>query len=112
MPETGHSWTRQFEAHPGTARLVRCWVTLRLRDLDASQVANELFIAVIATGTRTVEMTLSTAGTRSRITAAGSRVLSLRHSHGPGFTIVSGLASTSGTTADGRGVWAQLTKKD
>ncbi|MEU1366628.1 hypothetical protein ABZ454_10885 [Streptomyces sp. NPDC005803] len=81
-------------------------------DLDAAQVANELFLAVMATGTPTVEMTLSTAGTRSRITAAGSRELVLRHSHGPGFTIVSGWASMSGTCADGRGVWAQFTVKD
>jgi hypothetical protein len=57
-------------------------------------------------------MTLSTAGDRTRITAAGSREMSLLHSHGPGFYIVSGLSTLSGTTADGLGVWAQLTAKD
>ncbi|MFC4609707.1 hypothetical protein ACFO9E_18080 [Streptomyces maoxianensis] len=73
-------------------------------------MANELFISVMATGTPVVQMTLSTAGTRARITAAGSVEMSLLHSHGPGFAIVSGLSALSGITTDALGVWAQLSK--
>ncbi|MFE9865852.1 hypothetical protein ACFYPZ_24460 [Streptomyces sp. NPDC005506] len=112
MLESGQSWRRQFEAHPASARLVRRWAACRLEHPDAPQVANELFVSILAAGGPAVEMTLSTAGPRSRITAVGSRALSLLHSHGPGYLIVSGLASVSGTRADGLGVWAQLTTKD
>ncbi|MFI2757852.1 hypothetical protein ACH5A3_03080 [Streptomyces echinatus] len=83
----------------------------RLEHPDAPQVANELFISVLASGSPAIDMTLSTAGQRARITAAGSVELKLHHSHGPGFHIVSGLSSLSGLNTDGQGLWAQLNSK-
>ncbi|QHA04616.1 hypothetical protein GQF42_16125 [Streptomyces broussonetiae] len=112
MSESGQTWGREFKAHPAEAHPVREWVGIRLDHPDAPQVANELFASVMATGTETVEMTLSTAGPRIRVTAAGSVGLSLLHSHGPGFSIVSGLSVTSGVNSDGQGLWAELTTKD
>ncbi|MFD8072139.1 hypothetical protein ACFV3E_05750 [Streptomyces sp. NPDC059718] len=112
MPETGHTWRIEFAAQPTEAPMVREWVSLRLDHPDAAQVANELFVSVLSTGSPRVEMTLSTAGRRSRITAAGSIEMSLRHSHGPGFAIVSALSTLYGLNTDGLGVWAQLTSED
>ncbi|MGW0136222.1 hypothetical protein [Streptomyces sp. NPDC003299] len=112
MPETGRSWRREFQAHPAEALLVRQWVGSRLEHPDAPQVANELFISVLASGSPVIDMTLSTAGQRARITAAGLVELKLHHSHGPGFLIVSGLSTLSGLNTDGQGLWAQLTLKD
>lgn len=112
MPETGRSWTLEFEATPAQAPSVRQWVALRLKHPDAPQVANELFVSVLAAGSPKVEMTLSTAGDRNRITAVGSIPMSVLHSHGPGFTIVSGLTTLYGLNTDGCGVWAQLTTED
>ncbi|MFF3871184.1 hypothetical protein [Streptomyces sp. NPDC001978] len=111
MSETGQTWRREFKAHPAEAHHVREWVGIRLDHPDAPQLANELFVSVIATGTETVEVTLSTSGSRTRVTAAGSVELSLLQSHGPGFTIVSRLSVTSGLNTDGRGLWAQLDTK-
>ncbi|WP_413757222.1 hypothetical protein [Streptomyces sp. MMBL 11-3] len=112
MPETGQSWRLEFKAHPAEAHRVRQWVGSRLEHPDAPQVANELFVSVLATGTQTVEMTLSTADSRTRLTAAGSVELKIHHSYGPGFLIVSALSSQSGVTTDGKGMWALLSTKD
>lgn len=112
MSETGHSWRLEFKAHPAEAHRVRQWATTRLEHPDASQVAHELFVAVLATGTRAIEVTLSTAGSRVRISVAGSVELSILHSHGPGSLIVSALSAQSGLNTDGRGLWALLTMKD
>ncbi|MBL1104959.1 hypothetical protein JK361_10195 [Streptomyces sp. 5-8] len=112
MSESGQTWRRVLEAHPAEARLVRRWVGSRLEHPDAPQVANELFVSVLASGSPVIDMTLSTAGQRARITAAGAVELKLHHSHGPGFHIVSGLSSLSGLNTDGQGLWAQLTLKD
>jgi hypothetical protein len=112
MSESGQTWRREFKAHPAEARQVREWVGIRLAHPDAPQVTNELFVSVAASGTETVQITLSTAGQRARITAAGSVELSLLHSHGPGFSIVSALSTQSGVNTDGRGLWALLTLKD
>ncbi|MEU6449579.1 hypothetical protein [Streptomyces sp. NPDC046979] len=75
-------------------------------------MANELFLSVLSTGSGTVAMTLSTAGFRTQISAAGSVELSALHSHGPGSSIVSGLSALNGVTTDGQGVWALLSSKD
>lgn len=112
MSESGQSWRREFKAHPAEARQVRQWVGARLERQDAQQIAHELFVAVMTTGSETVEMTLSTAGTRVRIASAGSVELGLRHSHGPGFRIVNGLSAQSGTNTDGHGLWALLSARD
>ncbi|MFE6627332.1 hypothetical protein ACFVNB_08810 [Streptomyces rochei] len=84
----------------------------RLEHPDAPQVANELFLSVLSTGSETVKMTLSTAGPRTQISSAGSVELSALHSHGPGSSIVNGLSTMHGITTDGQGVWALLTSKD
>ena len=112
MSETGQSWRLEFKAHPSEARQVREWVASRLMHPCAAQVAHELFVSVLATGTEAIEMTLSTAGLRMRIMAAGSVELSVLHSHGPGFQIVSALSAQCGVNADGQGLWALLSIKD
>jgi hypothetical protein len=112
MPESGQSWRRQFQAHPAEARTARTWVAHRLTHPDAPQVANELFVSVLATGSPTIAMTLSTAGLRIQVTATGSLRLTPLHSHGPGYLIVSRLTTHYGLTTDGQGLWAQLTPKD
>jgi hypothetical protein len=71
-------------------------------------VANELYVAVLGAGAPVIEMTLSTAGTRIRITALGQDPLSVLHSHGPGWQIVNGLCHLAGLTTDECGLWAQL----
>ncbi|MFG2380544.1 hypothetical protein [Streptomyces avermitilis] len=108
MPESGHTWRREFKAHPAEADSVRRWVACRLEHTDAPQVANELFISVLSTGSPVVEMTLSTAGSRARMTAAGSVEMRALQCYGPGFRIISGLSALSGVNTDGQGLWAQL----
>jgi hypothetical protein len=108
MSETGATYRRPFKGLAIEAAEVRAWTRLRLRTHhpDAPQIANELFVAILASGADMVEMTLSTAGNRLRITATGPAPLPLRHSHGPGWRIVHGLSRTSGTTEDDCGLWA------
>lgn len=108
MPESGHSWQKPFKAEPIEARHVRLWVAGRVRNPDAPTVANELFVAILGSGAPAVEMTLSTAGTRIRITALGPDPLDVLDSHGPGWRIVTGLAKSSGLTTDECGLWALL----
>ncbi|MES4885193.1 hypothetical protein ABVB69_32460 [Streptomyces sp. NPDC000349] len=112
MSEKGHSWRLVFQTHPAEAHRVRAWAGARLPHPDASQVANELFLSVLGSGSPTIEMTLSTAGPRTQVVAAGSVELSVLHSHGPGFLIVNALSARSGLNTDGQGMWALLTEKD
>lgn len=108
MSETGSTWRRPFKGHAIEAAEVRTWTKSRTPHPDAPQVAHELFIAVLGSGADLIEVTLSTAGERLRITATGPSPLSLRHSHGPGWNIIAGLARTTGVTTDETGLWAQL----
>lgn len=108
MSETGRTYGRPFKGHPSEAAEVRAWTRTRSPHPDAPTVANELFVAVLGAGPDIVEVTLSTAGARLRITAAGPEPLPVRHSHGPGWRIVSGLSRTNGVTTDERGLWAEL----
>jgi len=108
MSETGRTYRRPFKGHPIEAADVRAWTKLRTTHPDAPAVANELFVAILQSGADTVELTISTAGDRLRITAIGSEPLPLRHSHGPGWRLIAGLAQTTGLTTDERGLWAQL----
>ncbi|MGW3724133.1 hypothetical protein [Streptomyces sp. NPDC000851] len=108
MPESGHTWQKAFKAEPIEAAHVRLWTAGRVKHPDAPLVANELYVAVLGSGAPVVDMTLSTAGTRIRITAQGTDPLPLINSHGPGWRIVTGLATLSGLTTDERGLWAQL----
>jgi len=108
MGESGHTWQKAFKAEPIEARHVRLWTAGRVRHPDAPLIANELYVAVLGSGAPVVEMTLSTAGTRIRITAHGPDPLPLINSHGPGWQIIHGLATLAGLTSDECGLWAQL----
>jgi hypothetical protein len=108
MPESGQTWQKSFKAEPIEASHVRLWTAGRVPHPDAPLIAHELYVAVLSSGAPTVEMTLSTADTRIRITAEGPDPLPLRYSHGPGWAIVTGLSARTGLTTDERGVWAQL----
>lgn len=108
MSETGQTWRRAFKGLPIEASQVREWTGRRATHPDAPQVANELFVSVLNSGADTIEVTISTAGDRTRITAIGPAPLPLAHSHGPGWRLVAGLARTTGLTTEGCGLWAQL----
>lgn len=108
MPESGHTWRKAFKGEPIEASRVRLWTAGRVKHPDAPTVANELYIAVLGSGAPVIEMTLSTAGTRIRITAEGPDPLPLLYSHGPGWRIVTGLTGLAGLTTDERGLWAQI----
>lgn len=111
MPETGQSWQRRFAAQADQAGEVRAWVGKRLLHEDAQVLANELFIAVMAARTGSVQMTISTADTRARITATGDDPLPIASAHGPGLSILRGLATVHGMTPDERGLWAEVTQE-
>jgi len=116
MPDTGPgagiTWRRVFTPHPSEARAVRSWITGRVTHPDAPLVGHELFVIVLQGQPAGVEMTLSTAGDRVRITALGDIPLRLHHTHGPGATLASALACRYGVTADARGVWAHLATEE
>lgn len=108
MPETGTSWQRAFPAEAIEARAVRDWVALHAIHPDARQVAQELYLAVLASHPSTVQMTVSTAGRRRRITATGTWPLVLHGLRGAGREIILGLSSAYGVSPDDRGLWAEL----
>ena len=108
MPESGHTWQKAFKAEPIEAPHVRLWTAGRVKHPDAPLIADELFVAVLGSGADIVDMTLSTAGTRVKITATGPEPLPILSSRGPGWLIVSGLCPLSGLTTDECGLWAQL----
>lgn len=108
MSETGRTYGRSFKGHPVVAGEVRAWVRLRTDHPDAVLVGHELFIAILASGSDVIEVQLSTAGDRLRVTATGTHPLPLRHSHGPGWRIIEGLSRSTGVTTDEHGLWAHL----
>jgi len=108
MPESGHTWQKAFKAVPIEAIHVRLWTAGRIKHEDAPLVADELFVAILGSGAPVVEMSLSTAGHRIRITASGSEPLPILSSYGPGWQLVSGLCPLAGLTTDEHGLWAQL----
>jgi hypothetical protein len=108
MPESGHTWQKAFKGLPIEAPHVRLWTAGRVKHPDAPLIANELFVAILGSGAPAIEMTLSTAGNRIRITAIGPESLPLLYSHGPGWLIVDALSHLSGLTTDECGLWAQL----
>ncbi len=110
MPETGQSWQRRFVAAAEHAYAARVWVAKYVPHEDAEQIAAELFNAVLGSRTATIEMTVSTAGRRTRISAAGDAPLALLNVWGPGGLIIRGIAPAHGTTPDSRGVWAEITR--
>ncbi|MFI2714855.1 hypothetical protein ACH5AI_00725 [Streptomyces collinus] len=108
MPESGHTWQKAFKGEPIEAAHVRLWTRGRVKHLDAPLIADELFVAILGSGAGFIEMTLSTAGKRIRITAQGPEPLPIINSHGPGWMVVSGLSHHAGLTTDECGLWAQL----
>ncbi|MFI6689052.1 hypothetical protein [Streptomyces sp. NPDC050485] len=106
MPESGHTWRKAFKGIPEEARNVRVWTAGRLGHPDAPLIANELFAAVLGARPDSIEMTLSTAGTRIRIAAHGFVPLSFLQIHGPGVILISQLANASGVSEDGQTLWA------
>lgn len=109
MPEVvGQSWQRAFPAAAIEARAARAWVITHTRHEDAPQIAGELFLAVLAGRACDVQMTVSTAGPRVRVAAAGDRPLPLHVLQGPGRTIIAALAALHGVTQDYCGLWAEL----
>lgn len=113
MPESGTSagtsWQRAFPAESLRAREARNWAAAHAVHPDARQVAGELYLAVLAVHPSLVQMTVSTAGPRRRITAAGSWPLALHGLRGAGQSIIRGLSTAYGLTPDECGVWAELT---
>lgn len=108
MAESGQTWQKAFKALPVQAFHVRRWAVGRVGHPDVPLVADELFVAILASGANTIQMTLSTAGERIRVTAEGPEPLSLLHSHGPGWRVIAGLADLVGLTTDEKGLWAQF----
>lgn len=112
MSESGHTWRQAFKGHPAEASRVRQWTRGRIAHDDAAAVANELFVATL--GSRqdrwpdVIEMTISTASSRARLTATGHHPLPVLQIHGPGALIINQLSHSSGVTTDGHGLWAQL----
>ncbi|MFD5111422.1 hypothetical protein ACFWNG_03755 [Streptomyces sp. NPDC058391] len=115
MSESGHTWRMAFKGHPAEAAHVRQWTRGRLTNDDAPLVAHELFVAVLGSLSTqrpdVIEMTISTAGSRARVTATGCHPLPVLQIHGPGAVIISRLSHSSGVTTDGHGLWAQLAKE-
>lgn len=111
MVDRGQSWQRTFKGLTSQGRAVRQWTYARIDHPDAVQIAHELFVTVLNGSPDVIEMTLSTAGGRVRITALGPQELPVRHSHGPGRCIIAALSALCGTTPNGCGMWAQLTKE-
>lgn len=107
MSETGTTYRRSFKGLAIEAAEVRAWTKKRTDHPDGVQISHELFVAVLGSGADTIEITLSSAGSRLRITATGPQPLPLRHSHGPGWPIVAGLSTSTGVTTDECGLWAQ-----
>lgn len=108
MPESGQSWQRAFPADAAQAAEARAWVSTHTRHADAPQITGELFIALLAVHPSKVQMTVSTAGIRLRITASGDRMLSIQALYGPGRGIITELSTARGTAVDGQGLWAEL----
>lgn len=112
MSESGQTWQRGFKAAPIEAAGVRAWTRTRTPHPDAPQIAHELFVALLKSGADVVEVAISTAGARTRITASGPAPLPLRHSHGPGWRLIAGLSLSTGMTPDECGLWAELAEPD
>lgn len=96
MSKIGQSWRRTFESAPASAPAVRSWTRDRISHPDAPAVADELFLVVFATAAAAVEVTLSTAGTRARITAHGATRPLLRQADDAGHRMWPRCAPVSG----------------
>ncbi|MGW8353059.1 hypothetical protein [Streptomyces wedmorensis] len=87
---------------------MRAWTASHVAQPDAPLVAHELFVGCLAARPDSIEMILSTAGDRIRITARGPEPLTALCSHGPGLAIVRGFSSARGLADDGKALWAEM----
>lgn len=108
MPESGHTWRKAFTGLPEEARNVRVWAISHLGHPDVPLIAHELFAAVLGARPDSIEMTLSTAGTRIRIAAHSVKPLPFLQTHGPGAILIAQLANACGVAEDGQTLWALL----
>jgi hypothetical protein len=112
MPESGHTWCTAFKGMPAEAARVREWTNDHLTHEDAPLIANELFVAILGSNLERwpdiVEMTISTAGPRARISASSSHPLAVLQMHGPGALIIGKLAHSSGVSTNFHSLWAHL----
>lgn len=90
-----------FKGEPIEAAHVRLWTAGRVKHPDAPLIANELYVAILGAGTPVVDMEISTAGPRIRITARGTDPLPILYSHGPGWQIVNGLGRVAAAAPAG-----------
>lgn len=108
MPESGHTWRRAFKASPAEARALRRWAAGRANHPHAATVANELFVALLATRPDVIEMTVSTAGRRIRLTATAPAHPVLRLTRGRAKALVTALTLAHGISDDRCALWAEL----
>ena len=107
--ESGHSWQRAFTVDAG--RDARAWVAAHVLHADAALIAAELWNAVLATDPDKIELTVSTAGDRARITAAGPEPMPDHALYGPGASLVWELSTRHGIAPDTRGIWAEVVQE-
>jgi hypothetical protein len=126
--ETGHTWRALFPGRPDQARPVRRWVRSRLAEHaddtgltitaqhadDTELLASELFTAASAARPHAVQMTISTAGPRLRLTATAPEPLPSRARTRVAWRIVLGIAGAghAGVDHDERTLWAQISIKE
>lgn len=111
MSEAGQSWRRAFAPVPASAPLLRRWARGYVTHPDAPLVADELFVGVLAANPVVVEVTLSTADVRVRITARGAARPLQRHADDTSRRIVAALSIRTGMTPDTCGLWAELSRE-
>lgn len=120
MPDADHTWRMPFPGLAEQAPCVREWTVSRAtqhatgqglkpdpdRIADLALLADELFIAVLATRPEKILMTLSTSGPRARVYATGPTLIPLSSRVGAG--IIRGLSTVHGSRDDNRTMWAEL----
>jgi len=113
MSETGHSWRRTFEATPTSAPVLRAWTRSRITHPQADFVIDELFVAVLTAEPAAVEVSLSTADGRARITVCGAGTQRpLQQADDARHRVAVEPAVRHGTKPDARGLWADLTQEE
>ena len=110
MSETGSSWQQELPATAEHAAVARRWVAQHVAHPAAALIAAELHRAVLTTRPAVILMTVSTAGRRVRITAYGPQPITVAALSDLGAQILSALADHHGTSPDGCGLYAEITR--
>lgn len=110
MSETGSSWQQELPATAEHAADARRWVDQHAKHPAATLLAAELYAAVLSTEPGVILMTVSTYGRRLRITAYGPRPITVAALSDLGGQILSALADRHGTSPDGCGLYAEITR--